>query len=151
MRHITLKLSAVLVLAAILVLAYHVYKEQSRPFQEMPKTVANFAGFNTEGPDCAERKLVPRLHRRNAHPQEAAQGLLPEGVQNPHDQRRRQHQSGGAVQEDAGHALDRHPLELRPHERTGQPARLARIVPGRRQRRHRQHFGGHHRRKKDAL
>lgn len=49
MRHITLKLSAVLALAAILVLAYHVYKEQSRPFQEMPTTVTNFAGFNTDG------------------------------------------------------------------------------------------------------
>ena len=49
MRHITIKLLAVLASATILILAYHVYKEQSKPFQQMPTTVSNFTAMTTDG------------------------------------------------------------------------------------------------------
>ena len=49
MRHITIKLLAVLASATILILAYHVYKERSKPFQAMPTTVSNFTAMTTDG------------------------------------------------------------------------------------------------------
>ena len=49
MRHMTLKLLAVIVSATILILAYHVYKERSKPFQAMPTTVSNFTAMTTDG------------------------------------------------------------------------------------------------------
>lgn len=43
------KIVAIVGLALFLCFAYHLYTERTRPFQEIPKTVANFAALKTDG------------------------------------------------------------------------------------------------------
>lgn len=49
MRHKPLKLLAIVLLAVVLVLGYLAHKELTNPFQEMPRTIANFSALTTSG------------------------------------------------------------------------------------------------------
>lgn len=49
MWHKSKKILAILLSACFFILAYHVYKEQTKPFQEMPQTVMNFTALDLNG------------------------------------------------------------------------------------------------------